>query len=667
MNIKSMTLKIKLIAGFATILALLSIVSAVGFYALNQGSTGFSQYREMARDANLLGRLQANMLMVRMNVKDFIITGSDKDKQQYHEYLQKMEKFLDIAQHEIKDPGRAQKIDFTDVAHSKYDEGFSAIVGLKNQRNSLVNGLSNKNGPKMEKLLTKIMESAEEDGDISAAFHSGLAMKHMLLGRVYVMKFLDTNKQKTVDRVDAEFRKMTELLDVLDNELQDLERRKLLEVVRVVEKEFIINFAGLTDVIFKRNAIIRDTLDVVGPQIAANIDDVKLSVKSVQDEIGPRLQQSNKNAISLIMFISIGALLIGAGIVFYITRSVTNQLGGDPSEIADIAREIAGGNLALTFKTSGGSGSLGVYRDMETMTLNLRKVFSEINAGVATLTSSAADLSTVSEQVTQGVQDVSGKSNTVSAATEKMSSNMNSVAAAMEESATNTNMVAAASEEMYSTISEIAQNAEKARGISNDAAQKASSASTNMEALRTAANSIGKVIETITSISEQVNLLALNATIEAARAGDAGKGFAVVANEIKDLAKMTAEATQDIKEKVEGIQGTTSTTVSQINEITEVISNVNAVVVNIAAAVEQQSTATREIAANVAQASDGIREVNENVNQSSVVTAEISKDIAGVNSSMDEMLSSSAHVNESALALTRLAVNLKQTVDQFKL
>jgi len=137
--------------------------------------------------------------------------------------------------------------------------------------------------------------------------------------------------------------------------------------------------------------------------------------------------------------------------------------------------------------------------------------------------------------------------------------------------------------------------------------------------------------------------LALNATIEAARAGEAGKGFAVVANEIKELAKQTAEATGDIKEKIEGIQSTTNMTVGQISEITQVITDVN-----------------------VAQASRGIQEVNENVNQSSSVSAQISQDIADVSVSMNEMPTSSSQVNLSAQELSKLSESLKQMVDQFK-
>ncbi|MFO7715393.1 methyl-accepting chemotaxis protein [Desulfosarcina sp.] len=357
--------------------------------------------------------------------------------------------------------------------------------------------------------------------------------------------------------------------------------------------------------------------------------------------------------------------LLTAIFVLFAARSIVRPINAAVAGLKDIAQGEGDLTMRLEASTRDEVGELA--RWFNVFIEKLQGIIREITDGVQTLSSSSTELSAISEQMTQGIQTVSDKSNTVSAAAEEMNANMNNVAAAMEQSATNTNMVATASEEMSATIGEIAQNAEKARGISDEATHKASSASTNMDQLGAAANSIGKVIETITDISEQVNLLALNATIEAARAGEAGKGFAVVANEIKELAKQTAAATQDIKEKIEGIQGTTSTTVGQITEITQVINSVNDVVANIATAVEQQSAATREIASNVAQASRGIQEVNENVNQSTAVSGEISRDIAGVSLSMNEMSTSSGQVNLSAQELSKLSENLKHLVDQFKI
>jgi methyl-accepting chemotaxis protein len=361
------------------------------------------------------------------------------------------------------------------------------------------------------------------------------------------------------------------------------------------------------------------------------------------------------------LFVIIGVCLsVILGI--FISRRITNPL----VEAVAFAQRMAGGDFSATIETKQ-SDEIGQFvKALNTMALQLKGTISEVITGIDVLNQSSKELATISGHLTQGAQNASNKTNTVAAATEEMSVSMANVAAAMEQSATNTNMVATASEEMSSTIAEIARHAEKARSVSGNAAKKANAAAENINELGKSARAIGKVVETITDIAEQVNLLALNATIEAARAGEAGKGFAVVANEIKELAKQTATSTSDIKEKVNAIQGTTTRTIEQVSEINGVIGDVNEVVGSIATAVEEQNSATAEISNNVSQLAQGILEVNSNVSQSTTVSAEISKDIGEVSSISGEMFNSSSQVSTSAGELSHLAEQLSRMVEQFK-
>jgi methyl-accepting chemotaxis protein len=219
---------------------------------------------------------------------------------------------------------------------------------------------------------------------------------------------------------------------------------------------------------------------------------------------------------------------------------------------------------------------------------------------------------------------------------------------------------------MTSTIAEIAGNSEKARATTFEAARQADCISVMMKDLGQAAQEIGKVTETINSISAQTNLLALNATIEAARAGAAGKGFAVVANEIKELAQQTAAATGEIKGRIASIQGSTSGAVTDIEAIVRVIKDVNDIVNAIATAIEEQSVVTRDIAGNIAQASSGVKDANRRIAQTATVSGDIAQDISSVSQNANQMASASQQVQLSATELSRLAENLQSLLLQYK-
>ncbi len=390
------------------------------------------------------------------------------------------------------------------------------------------------------------------------------------------------------------------------------------------------------------------------------LDNIDTAKAAITDKAGAQVNSDTIKALISSGFIYAAMIALCLVIAFGIAKSL--------NELIASFQDVAQGEGDLTKRIQVDSkdeiGELAGW--FNTFLAKLQQMIKQISDSTKTIDQSSNELSGIAGQMAKGADETAARAGNAAAATEEMNANLTRVAAAMTESSSKASMVAAAAEEMNSTINEISQNAEKARTISDQAVSKTGDASKQMDNLDEAARSIGKVIETITEISEQVNLLALNATIEAARAGEAGKGFAVVANEIKELARQTAEATLDIKEKIGNIQSSTDGTVESIDQIRQVITNVNEIVAAIAAAVEEQSAATKEIAFNISQASTGIQEVNDNVNQSSVVAGQISEDIATVNQSANEMSDSSGQVTASAEALKHMATGLGALIGSFK-
>lgn len=256
----------------------------------------------------------------------------------------------------------------------------------------------------------------------------------------------------------------------------------------------------------------------------------------------------------------------------------------------------------------------------------------------------------IADAVAGASEELTSTSHTMSAAAEETSVQANVVSTGAEQVETSLQAIAAATEEMTVSIKEIAKNAHESASVAKSAVQATEHTNQIVSKLGISSVEIGEVIKVITSIAQQTNLLALNATIEAARAGEAGKGFAVVANEVKELAKQTAQATENISGKIEAIQTDTKAAVEAIGQISSVIQQVNAISNSIAAAVEEQTATTNEMARTVGEAARG--------------SSEITKNISGV---AEAAHSTSQGVHESlqaAQSLAKLAVDLRVLVDK---
>jgi methyl-accepting chemotaxis protein len=415
-----------------------------------------------------------------------------------------------------------------------------------------------------------------------------------------------------------------------------------------------------------------EALEVYGTESIPNVGPVAEALTAYLNWQQPRLAERKDHADTFarrmpipIVLLALLAASLATFLGVVVSRSIEKPLIAAVSHLDQVAGGDLSHDVQREYLERGDEIGL-LNKAMQTMSASLREVVTGITGGIQVISSSSAELSANSAQMSEGSHRASGNAHSVAAAAEQMTSNVMSVAAGMEQTSTNLASVASATEQMTATIGEIAGNSEKARRITEEATRQAARISEQMNQLGAAAQQIGKVTETITEISSQTNLLALNATIEAARAGSAGKGFAVVANEIKELAQQTAAATEDIKGRIAGVQSSTAAGIAEIGKVSQVIHDVSEIVSSIAAAIEEQSTVTKDIARNIAEASTGVRDANKRVSESSLATAAIAKEIAVVDQAAGQMAEGSEQVKVSATELSKVAERLQHDVQRFK-
>jgi methyl-accepting chemotaxis protein len=357
-----------------------------------------------------------------------------------------------------------------------------------------------------------------------------------------------------------------------------------------------------------------------------------------QDQMA-QVEKSTQAMVASRTFTLTLVALLAVGVVLAICFAIAKEILTPLRATMEILHEVSKGNLTRRMEVTGTDEIAQMGLALNETIDNLSRVMSEIENDAKVLSNASEELSNSSQQLGTNSQQTTTQAAAVSAAAEEVSQNVQTVSTATEE--------------MSASIKEISKNASEAAEVASSAARLAGTTNATMTKLSESSAEIGNVIKVITSIAEQTNLLALNATIEAARAGEAGKGFAVVANEVKELAKETAKATEDIGAKVEAIQNDAKGAVLAIDEITAVIGRINDIQNTIASAVEEQTGTTNEISRNISETAKG--------------SSDIASNITGVAHAATETQHSAAASLKAAQELSQLAVRLGGVVSQFQL
>jgi methyl-accepting chemotaxis protein len=393
-------------------------------------------------------------------------------------------------------------------------------------------------------------------------------------------------------------------------------------------------------------------------------DSMKQDLLADQQRIESRTESIMQDTRQLVVVLAIGSILLGGLLAVLLGNGISRPM----VKMCAAMRELAKGNFDVVLPGLGRKDEIGdmaaaveafkvqavakaerdaaAHEESNRAASEARRAemiqFADqfeaaVGAIVANVSSSAAQLESAADTLTQTAETTQSLSTHVAGASEEASSNMQSVAAATEE--------------LSMSVDEIGRQVHESSRIAASAVKQANLTDERIGELSRAAQDIGDVVKLITAIAEQTNLLALNATIEAARAGEAGRGFAVVASEVKSLASQTAKATDEISSHILGMQSATRESVAAIKEISSTIGQISEIASTIATAVEQQGAATQEIAGNVQNVAQGTEEVANNISQ--------------VNNGATQTGAASAEVLSSAQTLSAESARLREELDRF--
>ncbi len=663
---EDLSLRTKILSGFSAIVMILVAVAGIGFVNLTGISSGVHSYSEAAKEAAIAAQIEAAFARLNGHARAFASDGLEADAAEVAQLTDHIRKLIaDIARYDLPAALRDRVVSIEE-ALAAYTASFSKVTDLKRDFRSLVANEMDPRGERMTEDLNKVLQAATATGNTEGLALTANALEHVLLMRLYSSILIGQHDAGIGGRMEAEAAAAQAALEALASTLQgDAERALHAEVTdlfgayrevvrRVYEEDVEIGRLVDGEMSSKAKSIAGDAAAV--QKTAADTE------YAIENEVASTILETE---IEMVAAALIG-LVIGVALSLLIGRMISMPV----RRLTDAMTALAGGDKTVDIAGTERADELGgMARAVLVFKQNMIRndeLVAQQEQERAKREERARTIERMTQEFDQHVQEmlqaVAGATHELDAAANSMTSTAEAtmqqsttVASASEQATANVQTVAAAAEELSSSITEITNQVTESTRISREASQQARSTSESIGSLELAAGQIGTVIGLINDIASQTNLLALNATIEAARAGEAGKGFAVVASEVKSLANQTGKATEEISGHIAGMQEETGKAVAAIRQISETVNRVSEIAATIAAAIEEQSSATQEIGRSVQEAATGTQQVSVNIVQVSEGAQETGAAARQVQAASSELATQSESLSKSiADFLTRV-------------
>ena len=687
--LKRLTVGQKIFCSFIIVFGLYGIVSIESLMALQKSSSGFTDYRNFAKDANLIGKIQTGILQGRTEVKDYIITGANKYSLRYSANAKTIFPLIDKAEKELVSQNRVEIIKEVKNLLKEYNTSFTQVANAQQERDKQINSIMIPAEAMMEQNFKRIINNLGKLNSNSAAlYHCAKGVRHLVLSRMYTTKYIDKSMESHKSKAMAEMDKInTELLE-LGSILKDKNAELLTEIKDARE----IYLQGLDQLITwteNRDKLINTELDTLGPAMSNLIERAKSSVISDQQRLGPTMQARNARAIRNTYIFGFLAFVLGVVAVLIVGRNITRPLRkvveaayriaeGDMSqEIKGIDRKDELGSLARAFNKMNNSlnrmaEAMERVADSDlTVTVEPRSENDTIGKALATMVHNLKDDNL---RIHETVRTLSSSLSQISAASAELTSSAAETASAVAETNATVEEVKQTAHLSNEKSRQVAEVARKAVSTSQKGKKAAEDASSGMKEIRTQMDTIaqsivklseqsqhiGDMIYVETELADQSNILAVNASIEASKAGEEGKGFTVVAREIRNLSDQSKQSVAQIQSILADIQKATSSAV-MITELggkavetgADLSSQTGESILNLSTVINQSAQSSAQIAASSQEQLAGLDQV--------------AIALGSIKQAGEQNLESSRQLEAAVKDLDQQARSLKDMMERFKL
>jgi methyl-accepting chemotaxis protein len=633
----------------------------MAYVGFERVSAGVASYRNSVAEADLARNIDRELISYRGLARYYVVTGKEEDATAALAAEASLKDVIDQSMRGTTNPAGVEQVTRLAREFHTFTKIFADILKVKRESAYMAQNQLTRGGAMLRYKLEDITSNAAE-AELPAIELGAKQVTAQYLAVVALANTFVINSDQTV-ATSALSR-----LSFVENSLQaistsDAKIERGLKEISAALQEYRQSLSKLVENAKSIDGLTAEMADSA-TAIMQGSSAMKANLLSDQQRLESESGAIVRETERLIITLAAGGFLLGATLALLLGKGISRPM----TAMCKAMRKLAGGDFDVVLPGLGRRDELGemagAVEEFKVQAIakaerDAAAQDAQNKAGSAArraeLIRFADDFETavgaIVTNVSASAVQLESAAGTLTRTAENTQSLSNQVAGASEEASSNMQSVAAATEELSTSVDEIGRRVRESNRIAEAAVLQAQQTDGRIGKLSRAAQEIGDVVKLITAIAEQTNLLALNATIEAARAGEAGRGFAVVASEVKSLASQTAKATDEISSHISGMQGATQESVIAIKEIGGTIAQISNIASTIASAVEQQSSATQEIARSVQNVAQGTHEVAANIMQ--------------VNRGATETGSASEDVLNSARTLSTESARLREALDSF--